>query len=324
MNQKTVLVTGGAGFIGSHLVDKLVSTGYRVVVLDNLSEGKLKNVNKNVHFHHIDLNVSGIHNILEQEKPDFIFHHAAQISIPNSVKDPVADAQTNILSTVRLLQASKDVGVGKIIFASTGGAIYGNPERLPCPETEQEKPLSPYSLSKAVSEKYFRLFEQLYRLNYTILRYGNVYGPRQDSGGESGVIAIFIKKMLEKEQPRINGDGNQLRDFIYIDDIIEANLLAMNSGNRETINIGSGVGTSIINIFKILSEIIKFKWEPLFGPAKPGEVESLYLDIVKAKKELKWEPKFSLEKGLKLTVDYMKNINEEKTNYSDIARRLFS
>ena len=324
MNQKTVLVTGGAGFIGSHLVDKLVLKGYRVVVLDNLSEGKLKNVNKNVHFHHIDLNVSGLHNILKLEKPDFIFHHAAQISIPNSVKDPVNDAQTNILSTVRLIQASNDVGVGKIIFASTGGAIYGNPEKLPCPESEKEKPLSPYALSKAVSEKYFRLFEQLYRLNYSILRYGNVYGPRQDPEGESGVIAIFIKKMLAKEQPRINGDGTQLRDFIYVDDIVEANLLAMNLGNRETINIGSGVGTSIIDIFKILSEIIKFKWEPLFGPAKAGEVEKLYLDIVKSKKELKWKPKISLEQGLKLTVDYMKNINDEKTNYLNITRKLFS
>ena len=267
---KTALVTGGAGFIGSHLVDRLLSLEYKVVVADNLSTGKLKNLNPGATFHHVDITHPSVSEVFQREEPDLVFHLAAQTSVPRSTKDPVMDGDINVLGTLRLLEAARRCGIEKFIYSSSGGTIYGEPESNPCSDQHPVAPLSPYGLSKYLGEQYLELYRRLHRLNYVSLRYGNVYGPRQDPHGESGVVAIFTQAMLEGKQPQIFGDGHQEKDYISVEDAVEANILAIDRGGGTAYNIGTGRGTSVNRIFELLKSIISYKWDPEHGPSRPA------------------------------------------------------
>jgi len=308
VSPKTVLVTGGAGFIGSHLVDRLVGMGHRVLVVDDLSTGKLRNLPRGVNFYHTSVNHPTINDIFQKESPNIVFHNAAQISVSSSVRDPVKDAETNVSGTIRLIEASRRYGVDKFIYSCTGGALYGDPESNPCTEDHPIRPLSPYGLSKWVGERYLDLYRRSYRLNYTSLRYGNVYGPRQDPHGEAGVIAIFASAMLEGREPRIYGDGEQERDFVYIEDVVEANILALKEGVVGPYNIGTGIGTTVNRIAQILSEIFKSRRKPTHAPSRLGDVQRISLDYSKAKREMGWEPQVTIREGLQRTAEYFKEL----------------
>ena len=312
MIEKSVLVTGGAGFIGSHLVDRLISLGHRVVVVDDLSSGRLQNLNRGAVFYHTSINHPSVEEIVRQEQPDIIAHHAAQVSISESVRDPIRDSEINIQGTLRLIELSRRYGVGRFIFASSGGALYGEPDRNPCNEQQPVRPVSPYGLSKYSAEGYLGMYHNIYRLPYVALRYGNVYGPRQDPAGEAGVVAIFARAMLEGKQPRIYGSGRQERDFIYVDDVIDANIAAMDEG-QGAYNVGTGSGTSVARIFEMLKEILGYRWDATYGPAKPGEVFSISLDSSKLQQEMGWMPKLSLEQGLAQTVEYVRSTLKSST-----------
>ena len=306
---KTVLVTGGAGFIGSHLVDRLLSLDHRVLVVDDLSTGKLQNLNKGATFYHTNINHPGLKEIFEKEQPAIVIHHAAQTSVTQSVKDPVRDAEVNIQGTLRIIELSRRYGIDKFIFSSSGGTIYGNPDYVPCDENHPINPQSPYGLSKHVAEEYLDLYHNAYRLNYVTLRYSNVYGPRQDPYGEAGVVAIFAIAMLEGKQPRIYGTGEQERDFVYVDDVIDANILVMDKGQGEY-NIGTGQGTSVNRIFDMLKGIIKFRWTAEYLLSRPGEVFKSSLDSSKIKGELGWTPQVPLDEGLATSTEYFRKLSK--------------
>ncbi|MDA0734522.1 MAG: GDP-mannose 4,6-dehydratase [Chloroflexi bacterium] len=303
---KTALVTGGAGFIGSHLVDRLLTEGHKVAVIDNLSTGKLKNLNSAATFYHVDITHSSVQDIFQREQPDVVFHLAAQISVSESTKDPVHDGEINVIGTLRLLEAVRHSGIEKFIYSSTGGALYGDPTENPCAEQTPIVPLSPYGLSKYIAEQYVELYHRLYHLNYTILRYGNVYGPRQDPHGEAGVVAIFSQAMLEGKQPHIFGEGDQERDFVYVGDVVEANIRAMTKGDGSAYNIGTGQGTNVNRIFEALRDIIKYKWDAEHRAGRPGEVYKISLECQKAYNELGWSPQVGLEEGLEQTAEFFR------------------
>jgi UDP-glucose 4-epimerase len=309
---KTALVTGGAGFIGSHLVDRLLALDYRVVVIDNLSTGKPENLNPAAVFHHADITHPTVADIVHSEQPDVIFHLAAQISVSNSTKDPLKDSEINVLGTLRLLGAARTCGAGKVIYSCTGGALYGEPETNPCTEDHPIRPMSPYGISKYVGELQLELYRRLYDLNYTSLRYGNVYGPRQDPHGEAGVVAIFSQAMLEGKETHIFGDGDQTKDFIYVDDVVEANICAIGSGGGGAFNIGTGQKTSVNTIFRSLRGFTCYSLEPVFGPVRAGDVYQIYLDASKAARELGWASRVSLEDGLSRTVEYFRRASKAK------------
>ena len=301
-----VLVTGGAGFIGSHMVDRLLELDYKVVVMDDLSTGKIKNLDSGAVFHHTDITQPAMGDIIQKEQPDLVFHMAAQTSVTQSTKDPIGDANSNVLGTLRLLEASRRVGVEKIIYSCTGGALYGDPDNIPVADDAPLAPVSPYGMSKWVAEQYLNFYYRLYRLRYTSLRYGNVFGPRQDPHGEAGVVAIFSQAMLEGKQPSIFGDGAQERDFISVFDVIDANLAAIDRGDGKAMNIASGEATSVNRIFELLQRITGYKWDPLHAPQRSGEVYRIALDSSRAAQEIGWSPRVSLEEGLRMTVDYFK------------------
>ena len=303
---KKALVTGGAGFIGSHLVDRLLELEYKVVVMDNLSTGKIKNLDAAAVFHHTDITQPAMDDIIQREQPDLVFHMAAQTSVSQSTKDPIKDVNANVLGTLRVIEASRRVGVEKIIYSCTGGALYGNPETIPCPDDTPIAPVSPYGMSKWVAEQYLDFYYRLYRLNFTSLRYGNVYGPRQDPHGEAGVVSVFTQAMLEGKQPQIFGDGAQERDFVAVSDVVDANIAAIYHGDGKSMNISSGEATSINRIFEMLQDITGYKWDPLHAPNRAGEVHRISLDSSNAKQELGWSPKITLKEGLQLTVDYFR------------------
>ncbi len=303
---KTVLVTGGAGFIGSHLVDRLLELEYRVVVIDDLSGGKLKNLNPAASFHHVDITQPSAAEVFQHEQPDLVFHLAAQTSVSYSIRDPVKNSEANVTGTLRMLEASRRYGVEKFIYSSTGGALYGDPQVHPCPDDHPVMPLSPYGMSKYLGELYLEFYRRLYRINYTSLRYGNVYGPRQDPHGEAGVVAIFSQAMLEGKQPEIFGDGDQERDFVCVDDVVEANILAIKRGDGLAMNIGTGQKTSINRVFDLLKGIIGYRWEPLHGPARLGDVYQISLHSGTAERELGWKAQVDLEDGLRRTVEYFR------------------
>ncbi|MFQ5860741.1 MAG: SDR family oxidoreductase [Dehalococcoidia bacterium] len=305
MTAQTVLVTGGAGFIGSHLVDRLVELGHHVVVIDDLSSGRLQNLNKAPHFYHMSICDPDMEEAFQRERPQVVFHLAAQVSVPASVTAPLKDVETNVLGTLGLLENARRCEVEKVIYSSTGGAIYGEPQRLPCDESHPVAPLSPYGLSKYSGEQYLDLYRRLYQMSSTVLRYGNVYGPRQDPHGEAGVVAIFSQAMLQKKQPVIFGTGEQERDFVYVADVVEANILAMEAGDGQVYNIGTGVGTSVNHLFSLLKEVLRYPWKAASGPPRVGDVDKVYLDASKARQELGWEPKVPLAEGLQMTVEHL-------------------
>ena len=301
-----IVVTGGAGFIGSHLVDRLVLEGHEVAVVDNLSTGKRKNLNRAARFYKMDILSSGLERVFRNERPSLVLHLAAQMDVRRSVQDPVFDAQVNILGTLNVLEQAVKHGARKVIFASSGGAIYGEQEVFPAPESHPTRPLSPYGISKLSAEHYLSYYQRVSGIQYVSLRYSNVYGPRQDPEGEAGVVAIFTRKMLAGEQPIINGNGRQTRDFIFVEDVVEANLAAMGREVHGTFNVGAGVETSINELFRILGDLTKSGCKELHGPAKKGEQARSVIDAGLLRQELGWEPKVPLREGLERTVEFFR------------------
>jgi UDP-glucose 4-epimerase len=302
-----ILVTGGAGFIGSHVVDAFVASGHDVIVVDDLSTGRRANLNPAATFYHIDVRDAALREVFEKERPDVVSHHAAQVDVRRSVADPAFDAQINVLGSLNLLECCLEVNVEKVIYISSGGAVYGEPEYLPCDEDHPIQPLCPYGASKYVVEQYLYMYRELHGLDYTVLRYGNVYGPRQDPHGEAGVVAIFAGQMVRAETPTINGSGEQERDFVYVGDCARANRLALELGSGRAYNLGTGEGTSINRIFELLKEATGYQGEAAHGPAKAGETFRIYLDASRAREELGWRPGVSLREGLTRTAAHFED-----------------
>jgi UDP-glucose 4-epimerase len=302
-----ILVTGGAGFIGSHVVGAFLDAGHEVLIIDDLSTGRKSNLNPAARFYQIDIRDPQVEEIFRNEQPDVISHHAAQMDVRRSVADPLFDAEVNILGSLRLIEYAKKFAVKKFIYISTGGAVYGEPEYLPCDENHPINPICQYGASKHTVEHYLYMYHVNYGLKYTVLRYPNVYGPRQDPHGEAGVVAIFCGKMLAGEQVIINGDGEQTRDYVYVGDCARANVMV--SGENITggiYNLGSGKGTSVNEIFAGLRDITGYKLAAVHGPAKLGETRFIYLSAEKAARELGWKPTIELMDGLRKTVDYFR------------------
>ena len=303
---RTALVTGGAGFIGSHLVDRLLDEGHTVAIVDNLSTGKLQNLNHRATFFHVDITSDSLSDTFRRVQPDIVFHLAAQTSVGASTKCPIDDGEINVIGTLRLLEAARQTGVDKFIYSSTGGALYGDPVENPCSEDAAIAPLSPYGMSKYLGERYIELYARSHHLNYSILRYGNVYGPRQNPQGESGVVSIFARAMLDGKQPRIFGDGEQERDFVYVSDVVESNVRAIEHGDGRAYNIGTGIGTSVNEVFQSLKQITHYRWNADHGPSRHGDVYRITLDCRRAGEELGWAPQVDFKKGLSQTVDFLR------------------
>ena len=300
-----VLVTGGAGFIGSHVVDLLLSRGNRVTVVDNLSTGRRANLDPAALLVEMDLRSRDLADLFRQIQPEVVFHLAAQASVAVSVSSPEMDAEVNIIGTLNLLEQCRAAGVRSIVYSSTGGALYGEAGRLPCTEDSPVNTLSPYGASKYAAEQYIKLYGRLYGQDYAILRYANVYGPRQDPYGEAGVVAIFVERMLKGTELIIFGDGDQQRDFVYVGDVARANLLALERGSGQTLNIGCGIGTTVNEIFLRLQRVTAYQKEPSYEAPRLGDIYRITLDPSKARQVLGWEPAISLEEGLGHTVDFL-------------------
>ena len=301
-----ILVTGGAGFIGSHVVEAYLAEGHEVAVVDNLATGRRSNVPRGATLHEVDVHSREVERIFSEFKPEVVNHHAAQASVKVGNADPVRDLEVNGGGTARLLQLATLNGVRKVIYSSSGGTVYGEPESLPVTEEHEIAPLSNYGTSKYVGELYVQLAARTSGIEYTILRYGNAFGPRQDPYGEAGVIAIFAHLMLSEQQCTIDGDGEQKKDYLYVGDIARANVLALNAGNGLSVNIGTGEGTTVNQIFQALSEEIGYSIKPVHGPPRPGDVRYFWLDFAKARRELGWEPKVSFKEGIRLTVQSLR------------------
>lgn len=306
-----VLVTGGAGFIGSHLVDRLIEEGHEVVVVDNLSSGKKKNINPEAKFYKVDILSPKLGKIIQKERPSVISHHAAQIDVRRSVADPIYDAQVNILGLLNLLESAVRSGSKRVIFASSGGAIYGEQQAYPAPEGHPTHPLSPYGIGKLTSEHYLYYYQEINGLSSASLRYGNVYGPRQDPFGEAGVVAIFTQKMLEGNQPIINGNGQQTRDYVYVDDVVDASVAMINHETEGIFNVGTGKETSVNELYRMISELTDTNNKEIYGPEKRGEINRSVLDYRKLHKEVEWEPRVNIQEGLSRTVSYFKEIRKK-------------
>lgn len=301
-----ILVTGGAGFIASHLVDKLIQADHSIIVIDNLSTGCRENINKKAKFYKLDIQDKKISNVFLKEKPEVVFHYAAQISVRDSVDSPIEDAKTNILGSLNILEACKKNNVKKIIFSSSGGAIYGETDIFPTSENCKETPLSPYAIAKLSVEKYLYYYYKYFGLKFVALRFANVYGLRQNSKGEAGVIAIFSDKMLQGQQVTIYGSGKQTRDFVFVDDIISASELALKGDQVGIFNIGTSVETDINTIFLKLKNLLNSTCAEVHGPAASGESQRSCLDFSMAQKVLGWQPKYDLQAGLEKTVNWFK------------------
>jgi len=308
-----ILVTGGAGFIGSNLVDALVGLNHDVVVVDNLSSGLRRNLNPKARFYEIDIRDKKLSEIFEREKPDTVDHHAAQIDVRKSGEDPVADAEANILGSLNVITNCLRFGVKRVVYASTGGAIYGDPQYLPADENHPINPISQYGVSKHTVEHYLHLYSIVNGLDYVILRYSNVYGQRQNPYGEAGVVAIFAIQMLTGKQPTIFGPGDKTRDYTHVSDIVKANIVALNKGKNAIYNIGTGVETSDQEIFDTLADVLGYKGKPIYAPVRKGEVYRISLDCSKARKELGWSPKLSLREGIAQTAEYYRKLAKQST-----------
>jgi UDP-glucose 4-epimerase len=305
------LVTGGAGFIGSHIVDSLLERGHRVAVIDDLSTGREENLDgalaAGAILHRADIrDGQAVHELVTGEAPEVIFHLAAQIDVRRSVAEPAFDARTNVEGTVNLLEAARQAGVGRFVFSSTGGAIYGETDRLPTPESVEPNPEAPYGLSKYCGEGYCQLYRRLHGLSTVTLRYGNVYGPRQDPLGEAGVVAIFCGRLQEGRRPTVFGDGTQTRDYVYVGDVVRANLAAVEHPDASgKFNIGTGRETSVLDLVDALRELSgRSDFEPEFAPARLGEIQRSCLDVGRARAELGWSAATELLEGLRLTLEW--------------------
>lgn len=302
-----ILVTGGAGFIGSHVVDLFHANGFEVVILDDLSTGRASNLNPAAKFYQMDIRDPKVREVFAAERPDFVSHHAAQMDVRRSVAQPLFDADVNILGSINLIECAKEFEVKRFIYISTGGAVYGEPEYVPCDEAHPINPICQYGASKHTVEHYLFMYHVNYGLKYTVLRYPNVYGPRQDPHGEAGVVAIFTGKMMAGEPVVINGDGEQTRDFVYVRDCAQANYLAATVDHQPGIyNIGWGIPTSVNQIYAALAKATNYQLSVSYGPAKVGETRHIYLDASKARNDLGWSATVGLEDGMKQTVEYFK------------------
>lgn len=308
-----ILITGGAGFIASHIVDAYINLGHQVVIVDNLSTGKKEFLNNRAKFYQVDiLHKDKILKVIKKEKPQVINHHAAQISVRDSVVDPINDAKINIVGLLNLLEAGRLNSTKKIIFASSGGVVYGEAKIIPTPETYLPLlPMSPYGITKLAGEYYLNYYYQTYGINYLALRYSNVYGPRQNPHGEAGVVAIFSKKMLNKEQPIINGDGRQTRDYVFVKDVVEANIKALQSTVCGSFNIGTGIETDVLEIFTEIKKIIGIDIKEIHGPAKKGEQQRSCLDVSFVRDKLKWQVKTNMAEGLQHTVAFFRRYEKK-------------
>jgi UDP-glucose 4-epimerase len=304
-----IIVTGGAGFIGSHIVDQLIASGHTVAIVDNLWDeggGKEININPAAKFYRTDItNESEVQAIFEQERPEIVYHQAAQHSVAISTKYPQLDAQVNVIGLLNVLSSCTKVGVRKVICASSG-ASYGTPTDLPVTEESPQRPESPYGITKMVMEYYLRYWQQANGLTYTALRYGNVFGPRQDPNGEAGVISIFAKRFLERDKVRIDWDGEQQKDYVYVGDVARANVLALGRGDNEIFCISTGQGTSVNTIYETLAQITNYRPEITRAPQRPGDIYLSYFDYSKAARLLGWQPETSFVEGVRKTVEFFK------------------
>lgn len=306
MKKKTILVTGGAGFIASHIVDAYVGLGHKVIIVDNLSTGDTKNINANAVFYKADIrDRTAIEKIFQKEKPEIVNHHAAIAEVVKSLKDPIPTIETNVIGTINLLMIGKDNRMKKFIFASTGGAIYGEPEKIPANEKTPATPLSPYGLSKLQGEEAITCYARNFGFDYLIFRYPNVYGPRQNPKGEAGVVAIFGEQLIVSGQrPTIFGDGTKMRDYVYVDDLVKANMIALTNGADDIFNLGCGIGISDKEVFDSLAEAIGIHdIHPIYAKYRKGEVYKISLDAKKAKKVLNWWPKIKFKQGVKKYIE---------------------
>ena len=299
------LVTGGAGFIGSTLADALLAAGHEVTVVDNLSRGRREQVPAQAHFEQSDVTSDGLGEVLRAARPEVVFHQAAQIDVRRSLREPLLDTTVNVVGTVGVLQAAVAAGVRRVVFASSGGAIYGDAEVIPTPEEQEPAPASHYGAAKWCGEVYGGVYSRLYGLEFVALRYANVYGPRQDPHGEAGVVAIFSERLLRGREAVINGDGTQTRDYVHVDDVVAANLLAA-TGPPGAYNVGTGVETDVVALHAGIAAACGSLAAPVHGPAKAGEQRRSCLDVSRARDVLGWQPRVSLDQGLRGTVDWFR------------------
>lgn len=304
-----VLVTGGAGFIGSHIVDQCIEAGHEVAIVDSLwaeGGGKMNNLNPKATFYHADItDDTTLTRIFDEVQPEIVSHQAAQHSVSVSTKDPITDARVNVLGLLNILMNSSRVGVRKVVFASSG-ATYGTPARLPIDEDVLQRPESPYGITKMVAEHYLRYWQEANGLTYTALRYGNVYGPRQDPNGEAGVIAIFARRFLAHEKVRIDWDGEQRKDYVFVRDVAHANLLAFERGDNEIFCIGTGQPVSVNEIYEDLATITHYRPEIVHAPKRPGDIYLSYFNYSKAERLLDWKPSVNFTQGVEATVEYFR------------------
>jgi UDP-glucose 4-epimerase len=301
-----ICVTGGAGFIGSHVADALVAAGHRVLIVDDLSSGRKENVPKEAELQVLDVRSEEAGQLLVDREVEILVHHAAQMDVRHSVADPIFDAEVNILGLLNLLEAARVGSLRQVIFASTGGAIYGEQDTYPADETHVARPLSPYGVSKLASERYLYFYHQEYRLDATCLRYANVYGPRQNPHGEAGVVAIFSRRLLDGEEAVINGDGLQTRDYVYVNDVVRANLASLDRPGYSIYNVGTGVETDVNTLFNHIADAANFDGAPKHGPAAPGEQRRSCISSERMLEELSVAVDTPLTEGIVATVDWFR------------------
>lgn len=307
-----ILLTGGAGFIASHVADAYIDAGHEVVIVDNLSTGYLSNVNPKAKFYLLDICSQDLNKVMSVEKPDIVNHHAAQISVPYSVKEPLLDERTNVWGLINLLQNCVRHNVKKIIFSSSGGAVYGEADEYPTPESCTAKPMSPYAINKMIGEQYLRFYREQHGLDYSVLRYANVYGPRQVSHGEAGVVSIFIEKLLAGQQPDLYAFNDEpdgmVRDYVYVKDAVKANLKALSAGDGEIFNIGTGIETTTLDLYSEIARQLGSELQPLHQSPRPGDLRRSVLNSKKAELFLQWSPSTSLADGIAETIKYIKSL----------------
>jgi len=305
-----ILVTGGAGFIASHVSDRLISLGHSVTIVDDLSTGKLENLPPAAEFYQVDIRDDSLRQVFVERKPEVVIHHAAHADVTRSVRDPAHDASVNVLGSLNLLECCREHGVRKFIYASTGGALYGEPRYIPADESHPIYPVSPYGVSKHVVEQYLYVYRVNHGLDYTVLRYPNVYGPRQNPHGEAGVVAIFSLQLLTGRRPVIFGDGSKTRDYCNVADIVDANILALESPVSGTYNLGRGIEVTDLEVFEAVRDAVGSDMEPSFASVRPGEVEHIALDASKAAAELGWRGKVDLKTGVAEAVEFYRTVSE--------------
>ncbi len=308
-----ILVTGGAGFIGSHIVDAYINAGHDVVIIDNLSTGRKQNINNQATFIECDIRDAKLGDIFAQHSFDIVNHQAAQMDVRLSVEDPIYDAENNVIGFLNVMQNCVKHQVKKVIFASSGGVVYGEQDYSPADEDHAKQPCSPYGVTKLAGENYLYYYHLFHNISFTAFRYANVYGPRQNPHGEAGVVAIFLEKMFKGEHAVINGDGEQTRDFVYVKDVARANVLALAKGENRIYNIGTAQETSINTIFRICNQLTGAGMHEKHGPEKSGEQRRSVVAIERAEKELDWHPEYDLESGMKETIDFFKEIELSQT-----------